>query len=300
MNKIKSQSSSIALILSLAFHSFLFLWLAQWAQQQNVSDQDTPLEIVFEEPNEQIQLVQAPQQSKKLETPPKKEVQFKSHSTNRVDLESVAPVKPALIKANMASGGQEGTQKKQAKKQESTSDEPGEFVADKREELILPGFGSTSAPPMIPQHVQQSLPKGVRLGNITALNTDQHRFYNFNQRLLTQFVPLWGDRVRKALKIWLSNNNPPIISKTWVTNVEIIMNEKGEILDVKPFRLSGFWEIDSASIDAFKLVEKVPNPPNEMIDENGYVHMQFQTEVIWIPAPPKVRAERRNRPFPGF
>jgi DNA primase catalytic subunit len=151
--------------------------------------------------------------------------------------------------------------------------------------LILPGFGSTSSRPLIPAYVQQRLPPGVRLGNVTALNTDQHRFYSFNQRLLSRFIPLWGDRVRSALYQWIKENNSPSVSKTWVTNVEVIMNEKGEVLDVQPFRLSGLWSIDEASINSFKDVRNVPNPPSEMVDENGYIHLQFQTEVLWIPQP---------------
>ncbi len=63
------------------------------------------------------------------------------------------------------------------------------------------------------------------------------------------------------------------------------MDEKGEIIEVQPFRLSGFWSMDNATIESFKKVKNVPNPPEEMIDENGYIHLQFQTEVLWVPQP---------------
>ena len=218
----------------------------------------------------------------------KKPVKFKSNQTQRTDIETYKkPEMQAPLKASFNSGGQQGkSKKKKSNKKKQNVVENGIYKKeDTREELLLPGFGSTASRPMIPAYVQQQMPDGVRLGNITALNTDQHRFYSFNQRLLSRFVPLWGSRVRSALYKWLKKNNPPSISKSWVTNVEVIMNEKGEVLDVQPFRLSGLWDIDQASIQSFKDVENVPNPPKEMIDENGYIHLQFQTEVLWIPQP---------------
>ncbi len=245
------------------------------------------MEIVFNQPQKSPEFVQTPPQQNKPSKPAKDEVRFKSNQTNRVDLETFQrPTKISELQAPLDAGGQQGQAKKQQKVAEKTNSDDGTYQKkESREVLHLPGFGSTSSRPLIPAYVQQRLPPGVRLGNITALNTDQHRFYSFNQRLLSRFVPLWGERVRSALYQWLSENNAPPISKTWVTNVEVIMNKKGEILDVQPFRLSGQWSIDEASINSFVDVKNVPNPPQEMVDENGYIHLQFQTEVLWVPQP---------------
>ena len=65
----------------------------------------------------------------------------------------------------------------------------------------------------------------------------------------------------------------------------LVKDKKGEIIDIQPFRLSGLWAIDQSAIKAFKMVKNVPNPPEEMVDENGYIHLQFQTEVLWVPQP---------------
>ncbi len=282
-----SNQALYAFIASLAFHLLVFLFFSQLAEWNPVSEKDTPMEIVFTEPKNKMEFIQAPQIQKEEKTKPKKEAKFKSDKTQRTDLETFArPQMPTEMQAPIASGGQGGkSEKSNDSKKEKTFAEGDFKPKDDREVLILPGYGSTSAPPTIPAYVQQQMPPGVRLGNITALNTDQHRFYSFNQRLLSRFIPVWGQRVRGALYQWLKENNAPPISKTWVTNVEIIMNEKGEIIDVQPFRLSGLWSIDEAAINSFKQVKNVPNPPAEMIDENGYIHMQFQTEVYWIPRP---------------
>ena len=261
------------------------LFLTYLGNLEPVPKQDTPMEIVFTEPKQKNTFISASDAPQKQKIKPKKEVEFKSNRTNRTDLETYQrPKRKTEIQASISSGGQNGRAKKQKEFKEKTDDGTFEVTA-KRIPLILPGFGSTSSRPTIPAYVQQRLPPGVRLGNITSLNTDQHRYYSFNQRLLSRFVPLWGNKVRHALYQWLRENNAPVISKTWVTNVEVIMNKEGEILDVQPFRLSGLWSIDEASINSFKTVKNVPNPPEEMVDENGYIHMQFQTEVLWIPQP---------------
>ncbi len=291
-----SDRTLYAFIASLGIHVLLVLLFQYIDEHKSDSKQDRPMEIVLldKKSSNQPMMVQTPDQPES-KIKPKKEVQFKSNQTHRTEIETFKkPEFQPKLQANISSGGNKGTDKKsegtdkeQNKEVKSTNDEGWKVAEenDSRKPLQLPGFASNSSRPTIPAYVQQQLPPGVRLGNITSLNTDQHRFYSFNQRLLTRFVPLWGNRVRRALYQWLEANNAPPISKAWVTNVEIIMNAKGEILDVQPFRLSGLWSIDNAAIDSFKQIKNVPNPPEEMVDENGYIHLQFQTEVLWVPQP---------------
>ena len=252
---------------------------------------DDSLEIVFTEEQKENVFVQSLPTPNQKQPQPKKEVRLKSDRTNRVDLETwKRPERQAEMQSSLRSGGKKGNNKKKKNKKESKQQskavaDKGDYQVEDRKPLSLPGFSGGEGRPSIPTYVQERLPPGVRLGGITALNTDQHRFYSFNQRLLSRFVPIWGERVRRALYQWLKDNNAPAISKSWVTNVEVIMNKEGEILDVQPFRLSGLWSIDQASIESFQGVKNVPNPPQEMIDENGYIHLQFQTEVLYVPRP---------------
>lgn len=294
MHDSSSSQSLFSFTGSLAAHALLFLFLSHLQDQRPVSDQDTPLEVVF---NDQAQprFVEAPANQKKSQDKPEKEVEFKSNQTQRTDIETwKRPTRQTEMQANLQSGGQKGAPKKEVQKEKASetksSDEPtfdaGDYMVSKnRKPLPLPGYGGGASRPLIPTSVQEKMPPGVRLGNITALNTDQHRYYSFNRRLLSRFVPLWGARVRQAVYQWVEQNDSPSVSKSWVTNVEVIMDPSGEIIDVQPFRLSGLWPIDNASIDSFKEIRKVPNPPSDMVDDNGYIHLQFQTEVLWIPRP---------------
>lgn len=255
------------------------------------------LEIVFEDIRSDKPVFVTPnQQQAPLVEKTKKEVQLKSDQTRRTELETwKRPEQRNSILAPLAAGGKQGSENQNSPEepwqeeetQTSATISDDGFYQHKKERrpLQLPGFAGAQGPPPIPAFVQDQLPPGVRLGNVTALNTDQHRYYGFNQRLLGRFIPIWGAKVRNALLQWIKENNSPGVSKTWVTTVEVIMDPQGEIIEVQPFRLSGLWSIDSSSIDAFKAIRNVPNPPKEMVDENGYIHLQFQTEVLWIPQP---------------
>ena len=289
----------MAFTFSLGLHILLAFLLSHLPEKKDILKENKPLEIVFQENRRTPLLIQAPENQKSLNKKPKKEVRFKSNKTQRTNLETwKKPLKSSPMKSFMSSSGQRGNNQKDFHKNQNNPSRS--FIPKKkqwsdnfrnqvsmnknRKPLKLPGFGH-SGNPSIPNFVQQKLPPGVRLGNVTALNTDQHRFYSFNQRLLARFLPLWGSQVSRTIYQWIKKNNAPVISKSWITQVEVIMDRKGEILEVLPFRLSGFWSIDNATIDSFKKVNNVPNPPEEMIDENGYIHLQFQTEVLWIPQP---------------
>ena len=271
--------------MSLGFHFLLLVFFSYLQREKGIPKQDKSLEIVFQDVQKDVRFVKAPENQKPLDKKPEKEVKFKSNRTQRAKLEIwKRPEKNIPLQSSISFSGQKGNNQKTSIHKDNKINHDNLFVTEKRKPLKIPGFGNSHRPP-VPTFVQQRLPPGVRLGNITVLNTDQHRFYSFIQRLLSNFLPVWGLRVTKSLYKWIEENNAPVISKTWVTQVEVIMDEKGEILEVQPFRLSGLWSIDSATVESFKKIGSVPNPPKEMIDENGYIHLQFQTEVLWIPQP---------------
>ena len=268
-----------AFMASLGLHFLLLTMLAYIEKHGSVSKRDDPLEIVLQDPRQSPRFVQADNDI--LKEKPEKRVRFQSDKTRRTKLETWR-YSQTRLQAPMSSMGGAGRPQSldQAKPYPRFKDSSG---ARKRKVLKLPGLGVKQSTP--PNFVQQRLPPGVQLGNATILNTDQNRFYSFHQRLISRFIPIWGLEVTRAMQEWLRKNSKVPISKRWITQLEVIMDEKGEILEVQPFRLSGLWSVDHAAIDSFKQVRNVPNPPSEMVDDNGYIHLQFQTEVLWVPQP---------------
>lgn len=268
----------------------VILWNAK--SNKSVSEQDIPMEIVFEDTKPT--LVTVPDQLEDSDDKNnKKAADFASNKRRRVELETLKRQNKSGIQSPIAGGGQtrpNPQQKNQKQKQTLAANDPdGIEYKTTRKPLKLPFSQASSAQSLLPQYVKEQLPPGVRLGEVTALNTDQHLFYNFHQRLLSRFVPNWGRLVGRAVRQWIEREGQPKTSKTWVTNIEVIMDPSGEVLDVQHYRLSGYWPIDEAPSKAFaKHVRRIPNPPTQMVDENGYIRLKFQTEVYWVPqAPPR-------------
>ena len=90
-----NQSDLIAFVGSLAFHALVILYFSYAADLQDVSKQDTPMEIVFTEPKNKFQMAQAQNNQNVPDLKKKKEVKFKSDRTRRTELETVARPTPA-------------------------------------------------------------------------------------------------------------------------------------------------------------------------------------------------------------
>jgi len=144
--------------------------------------------------------------------------------------------------------------------------------------------------------LQQLLPPGYKIksAEITSLNSDKNKFYIFDKRLANGAIPIWYRDAFKAVVAFLQENPNNTTSRSWSTNVEVIIDKTGEIIEVQPYRLSGTWRFDKAPINAFKTFAKAPNPPKEMLDENGFAHLRYNFTVNLIYTP--VELSNANSP----
>lgn len=53
------------------------------------------------------------------------------------------------------------------------------------------------------------------------------------------------------------------------------MNDKGNLTKISKLSGSGFSEIDEAAIEAFQKAAPFPNPPQAMIEEDGFVRIRW-------------------------
>ncbi len=127
--------------------------------------------------------------------------------------------------------------------------------------------------------VGEYLPDSIKVGSVTALNTDRFLFYTFYARVeeLTRFR--WESRIQQALQ-----SLPPILLKqgsdrNWVTQVEFLLNRNGQLEKALLMKSSGVPSFDLAAIQAFKEARIFPNPAPEMIQEDGYIHLKYSFTV---------------------
>lgn len=128
--------------------------------------------------------------------------------------------------------------------------------------------------------VGEDLPTDVSIGSFTALNTDRFTFYSFYARIEELVRFRWETKVKEAIE---SFNQPflvnVVLKKNWVTKVEFLLTPRGEIHQARVLQESGVVKFDQATLWAFRDARVFPNPPQEMIEEDGFIHLNYSFSV---------------------
>ena len=131
--------------------------------------------------------------------------------------------------------------------------------------------------------VGQNLPRDVKVGSFTALNTDRYLFYTFYARIEEAIRFRWESRVEQAIR----NLGPAAMvnlgNRNWVTNVEFLLDSDGYIKKALIMKESGVTSFDASAVQAFKEAAVFPNPPQEMIQDDGFIHLKFSFTVNFSP-----------------
>jgi protein TonB len=105
----------------------------------------------------------------------------------------------------------------------------------------------------------------VALGDFTHLNTVEYKFYGFFHRIRQKLEQFWGKSIQeKAEAIFRSGRRLPA-SENLITNLQVTLNAKGEIVGVKILGASGVKELDDAAVESFNEAGPFPNPPSELL-----------------------------------
>lgn len=131
----------------------------------------------------------------------------------------------------------------------------------------------------------ESLPTDVSIGSFTALNTDRFTFYTFYARVEELVRFRWESRVQAAIN---SLDRAMVISlggRSWISQVEFLLSPTGELKKAMIMKESGVQRFDMAAINAFREARIFPNPPKEMVQEDGYIHLKFNFTVRYNPSP---------------
>jgi TonB family protein len=131
--------------------------------------------------------------------------------------------------------------------------------------------------------VGQALPNDVRIGSFTALNTDRYLFYTFYARIEESIRFRWESRVEQAIR----NLGPAAMvnfgNKDWTTVVEFLLDSDGNVKKALIMKESGVVPFDASAVRAFQEAAVFPNPPQEMIQEDGFIHLKFAFTVNFRP-----------------
>ena len=131
-----------------------------------------------------------------------------------------------------------------------------------------------------PSTVGESLPQDVSVGSFTALNTDRFSYYTFYARIEDLIRFRWETKIKESLD---SFNHSflvgVVLKKNWITQVEFLLTANGEIHQAKIIKASGVAQFDQAPIWAFRDARLFPNPPADMVESDGFIHLNYSFNV---------------------
>jgi len=136
-----------------------------------------------------------------------------------------------------------------------------------------------------PSTVGDALPQDVSVGSFTALNTDRYVYYSFFARIEELIRFRWESRVRAAVDTFDRNYLLSVVGRrNWVTYVDIWLTKDGRYHSAHILKESGITRFDQAAVLAFKEAGMFPNPPQDMVEDDGFIHLKYSFNVMYNPS----------------
>lgn len=136
-----------------------------------------------------------------------------------------------------------------------------------------------------PSTMGDALPQDVSIGSFTALNTDRYMYYSFYARIEELVRFRWESRVRAAVDSFDRNYILSVVGRrNWITAVDIWLTKDGRYHSAHILKESGIPRFDQAAVLAFKEAGMFPNPPQDMVEDDGFIHLKYSFNVSFRPS----------------
>jgi TonB family protein len=122
--------------------------------------------------------------------------------------------------------------------------------------------------------------RGVQEGDETLLNSRSFKYAGFLNRVKETVGRVWVQKVQD--EAGKRDPSGQLYSyKDRRTVVEFTLDKQGEITDVKVAASCGVPYLDSVAVDAFRIVQRFPNPPPGLVPESpGQVSLPFAFTLL--------------------
>lgn len=114
----------------------------------------------------------------------------------------------------------------------------------------------------------------VPLGDMTALNAVEYKYFGFYHRIRQQLEQHWGKSLREQVENLYRTGRKIASGQDKITSLRITIDHKGQIMDVHVQGSSGVSELDRAAIEAFNRAGPFPNPPTGML-QGGMAEIEW-------------------------
>jgi len=304
LSQLRRHLLAVGLGLSILIH-FLFI-AASLTLPQFQTKKNAPVSIEILAPQNLKNKDRSPRQQivREAQTPEKLKIdestdplKFLSHQTQRVQKQTRAA--QSGLTQNRSADQKEQTNptktnqdKNQAKKE--INNDKGELIyPQKKSKKILEAFApqykktpSVSADRKLDRGVStigEALPREVEVGSFTALNTDRYLYYSFFSRIEELIRFNWEHMIRQHIDTTPPDRFKTNVSGVWNTQLEIWLKPNGEFHSAHLLKESGFRGFDQAAVQSFAQARLFPNPPKEMVEEDGLIHLKYYFQVHYEP-----------------
>jgi TonB family protein len=111
--------------------------------------------------------------------------------------------------------------------------------------------------------------KDVDEGGLTALNTREFKFAGFMNRVKQAISSHWEPREA------LARHRINLGASEVQTVVAVVLTPEGRVKDLRVVQSSGYEALDEEAIAAFSRSQPYPNPPRQLVEEDGFIHFGF-------------------------
>lgn len=157
--------------------------------------------------------------------------------------------------------------------------------------------GDWESPPPIDRSMQNQVGREARLGDssiseyipevqvggFTALNTDQFVHYTFYARTNEQIRNRWVENIRQFLNQTLQTEVNRLAQKAQISQLEVILTSDGHFVKAIVHQSAENPALNESAISAFRQAAPFNNPPSEMVERDGYIHLHYGFHVHFRP-----------------
>lgn len=202
------------------------------------------------------------------------DARYMSDRNIRVDKETRAKHATAMPKAGAPGEPRAPTQPRPRERERSRIPELGNLG------VKLPAAPKETPPP------RQAAASGAQDGGAQALrdptlpesgenmlNAQESVYYSFYARVYEAVVPVWQSSVRAAAR------SIRLQPGEYTTRVDVVLDAHGNLVGVQEISGSGILAFDEAVQTAWRKLQRFPNPPGDLLNEQGQVHTGWSFTV---------------------
>lgn len=117
--------------------------------------------------------------------------------------------------------------------------------------------------------------KDVDQGLETLLNAREFKYYSYYNRIRRQLSQHWEPKVRVKMSQMFKQGRYLAAATDRVTKLIVILDKKGNLVNVQMVKDSGVTDLDDAAVEAFQSAAPFPNPPQGIIEQDGTVKIRW-------------------------